>query len=353
VSPSLTVSHDSLAAPRISLRAAAPLVVGLGVAALAVASLPGAGELREKLSGAAPGWVAVALALELASCLAFVLAFRGALGRRLPWGFSTKVGLTVQGTNVAVPTGGAGGLAVAGWALRKTGMPADRIARRSVALFLLTSSVNFVAAAIAGFALAAGVTGDVSPGLALVPALGAVLAIAAVVALPRFARAASGEAGGTGRLARWRSLARDTAVDGVRDAGLLLRRRDRLVLAGAIGYMAFDLLALTAAFEAVGAPPAAGALLLGYVVGQLGGLIPTPGGIGGTDGGLVGALALYGTPLAAAAAAVVLYRLFQLGVPALLGAISLASLPRALDRQARPAAAAPCEPMLAPRLVAA
>jgi len=44
------------------------------------------------------------------------------------------------------------------------------------------------------------------------------------------------------------------------------------------------LAALAAAYEAVGGAPAAGALAAGYVIGQLGGLVPTPGGVGGTDG---------------------------------------------------------------------
>ena len=98
------------------------------------------------------------------------------------------------------------------------------------------------------------------------------------------------------------------------------------------------------AFAAFGSTEALAPLVFGYVVGQLGGLIPLPGGIGGTDGGLIGALVLYGAPLSTAAAAVFTYRAFQLGVPAVLGTISffglrhtLAGLPRPSDA---PAAAA-------------
>ena len=93
------------------------------------------------------------------------------------------------------------------------------------------------------------------------------------------------------------------------------------------------------------APPELGVLLLAYPLGQLGGLIPLPGGLGGTDGGLIGALVLYGTPLAAAAAAVLAYRVFQLGLPALLGAGALARLPRTVRRE--PGAAASCNPVVA------
>ena len=59
----------------------------------------------------------------------------------------------------------------------------------------------------------------------------------------------------------------------------------------------FDVAALAAAFAAIGSVPPVGVLLLAYVVGQLGGLIPLPGGVGGADGGLIAALVLYGTPL--------------------------------------------------------
>ena len=81
--------------------------------------------------------------LEVGSCLAFVAAFRGVFSRRLSWRFSYEVGMAEQAANVLLPTGGAGGLALGAWALRRIGMPAERIGRRTVAFFLITSSVNF------------------------------------------------------------------------------------------------------------------------------------------------------------------------------------------------------------------
>jgi hypothetical protein len=78
--------------------------------------------------------------------------------------------------------------------------------------------------------------------------------------------------------------------------------------------------------------------------------VPLPGGVGGTDGGLVAALALYGTPLATATAAVLAYRAFQLGVPALAGTIAFGRLRQTLQHDTR--AAAGCEPMAAPVRVA-
>ena len=47
---------------------------------------------------------------------------------------------------------------------------------------------------------------------------------------------------------------------------------------------------------------------MAYLIGQLGGLIPLPGGLGGVDGGLIGTLVLYGAGATAAATAVLAYR---------------------------------------------
>jgi uncharacterized protein (TIRG00374 family) len=80
-------------------------------------------------------------------------------------------------------------------------------------------------------------------------------------------------------------------------------------------------------------------VLMGYLIGQLGGLLPIPGGIGGIDGGLIGTLVVYGAPAGATAAAVLLYRVILFWLPLLIGVVALASLRRALasgdERHAR------------------
>jgi uncharacterized protein (TIRG00374 family) len=133
-----------------------------------------------------------------------------------------------------------------------------------------------------------------------------------------------------------------SVADGVHDAAELLRARQPYALLGSIGYMAFDVVALAAAFEAFGTTPPFAAFVFAYVIGQLGGLIPLPGGIGGIDGGLIGALTLYGSPLSQATAAVLAYRVVQLGIPAILGSVAFVQLRRTLVREEAPAAL--CEP---------
>ena len=332
------------------VRRATGLTLVALVVALLIGTLPGLAEVRDRFAAADPVWLAVLLVLELGSCLSYVVAFRGVFCTRLGWRFSYEIGMAEQGTNVLVPAGGVGGLALGAWALRQGGMNTDRIARRSVSFFVLTSAPNFVCAAIFGVALGSGALPGAGP-VVLTWALGllAVAAILLVAVLPRILAGVGPEPGRTAepasRLSRAKRFVRRAAVtvaDGVHDAAALLRNRQPSALLGAIGYMALDVAALAAAFAAFGGTPPFAAFVFAYVIGQLGGLIPLPGGIGGIDGGLIGALALYGSPLSQATAAVLAYRVVQLGIPAILGSVAFLQLRRTLSREEAPAAL--CEP---------
>ena len=339
-----------LSAGGFARRAGGLVLVGL-VVALLISTLPGLDEVRERFAHAEPGWLVALFFLEIASCLSYVVAFRGVFCTRLSWRFSYEIGMTEQGTNVLVPAGGVGGLALGAWALRQGGMSAERIARRSVAFFVLTSAPNFICAALFGLALATGVLPGGGP-LVLTWALGglAIAAILLVAVLPRILRGVGPEAGAAGadqgrraRAGRFVRRAAVTVADGVHDAAGLLRARQPYALLGAIGYMALDVVALAAAFAAFGSTPPFAAFVFAYVIGQLGGLVPLPGGIGGIDGGLIGALTLYGSPLSQATAAVLAYRIVQLDIPAILGSVAFVQLRRTLVREEAPAAL--CEPI--------
>ena len=141
--------------------------------------------------------------LEIASCLACVVVFRGVFCRRLPWRLSYEVAIAAQGTNVLLPSGGAGGLAVAAWALQRTGMPAERIGRRTVAFYLLTSVVNFATAAVAGALLALGIlAGGGSLAFTAGPALAAALGDRRRARAPARARRRRRRPPRTGRVGR-------------------------------------------------------------------------------------------------------------------------------------------------------
>ena len=79
--------------------------------------------------------------------------------------------------------------------------------------------------------------------------------------------------------------------------------------------------------------PTLAIIWLGYLIGELGGLVPLPGGIGGLDAGLVGTLALYHVSFAAATAAVLAYRALALVVPTALGAVAFVLLRASLARE--------------------
>jgi hypothetical protein len=97
-------------------------------------------------------------------------------------------------------------------------------------------------------------------------------------------------------------------------------------LLGTVAYLVLDIAVLWACLHAVGASPPLLAIVLGYQIGYLANLIPIPGGVGVLEGGLLGALLLYGLPAAQTAAAVVLYHAIALWVPTLGGTIGFARL---------------------------
>jgi uncharacterized membrane protein YbhN (UPF0104 family) len=322
-------------APRRLLRRFLQVVALLAVLVLVALLAPGLGEVRERLEEAAPGWLAVAVALEALSCGSYVLMFRPIFCRRMSWRTSTQISLSQLGVGSLVPASGAAGLALGAWILHRGGMPADRIARRSVAFFLIKSSVNFAAVAVLGTVMALGLIGpDLSLALTALPAALSVAVIALVLAIPRLGPGR--DAGpGASKLRRAVAAARRAVIGGTGEAVVILRSRDLPVIAGAVGYWVFDNAVLWATFQAVGADVPISVLLMGYLIGQLGGLLPLPGGVGGIDGGLIGTLIVYGAPAAPTAAAVLAYRVILFWLPLLAGALAFALLRRALDHPTR------------------
>jgi uncharacterized membrane protein YbhN (UPF0104 family) len=226
-------------------------------------------------------------------------------------------------------------------------MSSDHIGRRTVAFFLLTSIANvWTLIAFAALFAVRAIHGDRSPGLTYGFAAAGLLATAVTLALPVVVEP-HGDGQKPGRIRAAVRRTRAAVASGIRDTVVLLRGDPVPVLIGSFGYMAFDIAVLGAAFLAIGHGQPVGVLVIAYLIGQLGGLIPVPGGIGGTEGGLIGTFALYHTPLAAATAAVLIYRVFELWVPALLGTIAFVQLRRFLHR-ANPVV---CVPLADPALL--
>jgi uncharacterized protein (TIRG00374 family) len=325
---------DELAPRRLRRRGIE--VVGLLAALLLVAWLaPGLGEVRDRLAEADPVWLAVAVGCEALSCVSYVLMFRPVFCDKMSWRTSWEIGWAELGVGSLVPASGAGGLALGAWILSRGGMPAERIARRSVAFFLIKSSVNFIAVAVLGTVMAVGLVGPHrSLLLTALPAALSVGVIALVLVIPRIGPGDDPPADAT-KIARAISAARRALVDGTAEAIEIVRARNVLVVVGAIGYWAWDNATLWATFHAAGADVPLSIVLMGYLIGQLGGLLPLPGGVGGIDGGLIGTLIVYGAPASPTVAAVLLYRVILFWLPLVGGAIAFASLRRGLTDPAR------------------
>jgi uncharacterized membrane protein YbhN (UPF0104 family) len=316
-------------------------LVALGLLVGFFVLAPGLGDVRDLLVEAKPSWLLLAVVLEGLSFLSYLIMFGPIFCTGLTQRRSWQIGGSELAMGSLVPASGAGGLALGAWVLHRGGMGGERIARRSVAFFLIKSGVNFVAVAVLGAALAVGLLGpDLSLWLTALPAALAALAIGAVALLPRFGPGERPEPDAS-RVERWVSATRRAVIEGTGEAGQILRRRHPAVIAGAIGYWAYDNFVLWATYHAFGVSPPISVILMGYLIGQLGGALPLPGGIGGIDLGLIGTLIVYGAPAAATAAAVLAYRIILFWLPLVAGGIAFGLLRRDMPSGEEFAACAP------------
>jgi uncharacterized membrane protein YbhN (UPF0104 family) len=347
VAPGPTARDDLAPGPEVQrsrlVRHALTLVAIVAAAVVVITLVPGLASVRSRFAHGDPGWLTLGGALKLLSGLAYVAAFRGVFCSGMSWKLSSQIGLAELGANAVLPTGGTGGLALGAWALHRAGMDGGRIARRSVAFFVLTSLPNVFGVLILGVGLATGLfAGRASLALTIAPAAVAAAAIVITVGGARLAEGAARRI--TARNRRTTHMARVLGAlsGGVREGLSLLRRPDPWLLVGLAGYLSFDMAVLWATFHAFGSAPPLAILCLGYLIGELGGLLPLPGGIGGIDAGLVGTLVVYHVPAAAATAAVLAYRALALLVPLIVGGVAFLLLRRSLAREA--IAISSCEP---------
>jgi uncharacterized membrane protein YbhN (UPF0104 family) len=302
---------------------------------------PGLGTLRDRVTHASPAWLFAGIGFELLSALCYVVIFRAVFCPRMSWRLSYQIGMSEQGANSVLSVSGAGGLALGAWALHRGGMSTEQIGRKSVAFFFLTSLANVAAVVVFALLYAAGVlTDDRNVPLTYGFGAAALAVTLLVLALPLWLGSAPrepAEPAKPGRVAAALSFIRYSLADGIRGSVVLLRKRSPGVLVGSVGTMVFDLAVLGVCFRAFGYSPPIGVLALGYLIGQLGGNIPIPGGVGGLDLGLIGTFALYHQPLAATTAAVLIYHAISLWVPGLLGTVAFLQLRRTLQHDSKPA----------------
>jgi uncharacterized protein (TIRG00374 family) len=329
------------------------LVLGVFFVVSAVAFLyfvlPQFADLKEQGQQVGEGnhlWLAVAFVFTLASFGGYVMMFQGIfvrsssnVGSRIDWRASYQITMAGLAATRLFAAGGAGGIALTAWALRRAGMPRRKVADKTLAFLILTYAVYMAALVICGFGLYFNLLPGPGPfAITVLPALFALVVIALGLGLsrvpPDLQRRLEGFARRGGRLARIaQRLANAPAAfsAGMREALCHVRERDPALL-GAIAYWGFNIAVLWACFHAFGNPPPLAAIIMGYFVGFLGNLLPLPGGIGGVDGGMIGAFAAFGVPLSLVVPAVLAYRVFTFWLPTIPGAIAYFQLRRTVSR---------------------
>src|SRR5437763_4986244 len=275
-------TFDARALMRRALPAA--LIAACAVAVIAL----GGGRMHAFLDAirrglnVSPGWAAAGAVFELLSLAAYVGLLALVAGRataRIGTRESAQITLAGAAATRLLPTAGAGGVALALWALRRTGLPARAATRTLLAFMAVLYSVFLSAIVVSGAALALGIVHASGPTqLAAVPALAALAAIALAIGLA----ARPGTSFGGSRLRTGAEL----LSGAVREAWQLVRQRDTRLF-GAVGYWGFDAAVLWAMLHAFGAAPALPVVVLAYFIGQLANTMPVPGSV---SGGMTGVL---------------------------------------------------------------
>jgi uncharacterized protein (TIRG00374 family) len=340
---------DDEPAPRIAITRRQAIVFGLFVLSavaflyFVLPKLTGLRETWRRVDSGDPTWLGVAVIFEVCSFGGYVWLFRTVFVRgksRIGWKESYEITMAGLAATRLFAAAGAGGVALTAWALRRSGMPRRIVACRMVAFIVLLYTVYALALIIGGFGLYLHVfSGNAPFVITMVPALIAAIAFVTIYTtalVPEdVERRLVGWADGQGRghriLARMAAAPASLAA-GVRTALGIIRDRQWGVLGGVL-WWGFDIATLWAAFHAFGThtPPIA-VIVVGYFVGMLGNALPLPGGIGGVDGGMIGAFAAFGVDFGLATVAVLTYRAFSFWLPTIPGAIAYLQLRRTVAR---------------------
>jgi putative heme transporter len=300
-------------------------------------------------------WIMIGVLLEICSFAGYVVLFRAVFVRPpSPIGWRESYQITMAGLAATrlFAAAGAGGIALTAWALRRSGMEPRLVACRMVAFMVLLYVIYAAALLLDGIGLGTKLfPGGGSFAITIVPAAVAAILFAvagAMALLPGDVERRLGRwAVGSGRLAHWVARAASVpalAASGVRTAIELIRSRDAGVL-GALAWWGFDVSVLWACFHAFGTAPPFTVILMAYFVGMVGNLLPLPGGLGGVEGGMIGALAAFGVDFNLAVLAVLSYRAISFWLPTVPGAIAYFQLRRTVARwrveQAAPPSVSP------------
>ena len=320
------------------------IVVVVGIYLL-LPSIVGFEDALKKLGKADRVWVVVALVFNLLAFASYVALFRGVVGENLvhlTWSESYQITMAGLAATRLFSAGGAGGIVLTYWALRKAGMPRRQSATRMLAFLVLLYAVYMLTVIIDGILLRTGVFNGPNPaGLTIVPAAiaGALILVFLLIALvptdlERRMRAQTSGRRFSVLLQRLATVPASIAA-GVRTAIDFVRNPSRggLAIVGAIGFWAANIGILWASFHAFEVEVPLGVIVQGFFVGMVANLIPfVPGGVGAVDAGLIGTFVLFGYPGSEVFAAVLVYRLIAFWLPIPPGIVAFFQLRRTAAR---------------------
>jgi putative heme transporter len=321
--------------------------------------IAGLSDTWDRINRGDPYWLAIAALCECLSFGGYIVLFRTVFVRgesRIDWRESYEITMAGLVATRLFAAAGAGGIALTAWAVRRSGLPRRIVACRMVAFMSLLYVVFMGAMVVFGLGLRTGLFhGGGSFAITVIPAIlgaSAIVVFLAIALLPSdFERLVERWTGGHRRLklAHWaQRLASVPAslASGVRTAIDLVRARHWGLL-GALAWWAFDIAVLWACFHAFGSetPPIA-VIVMGYYVGQIANVLPLPGGIGGVEGGMIGAFIAFDVSGGLAVVAVLAYRAFAFWLPTIPGVIAYIQLRRTVarwkeDRTRTPASVTP------------
>jgi len=290
--------------------------------------LVGLGDALSKLDEADPVWIAIAIGFNVLAYATYIALFKAVVGGdalRLTWGETYEINMAGVAGTLLFSAGGAGGVAITYWALRKAGMSRRDVARRMVAFVSLHYAFYPLALIVFGVLLRTGVlNGKSSVELTIIPAgiAGLLLILGVLVTLippdsdRRLARFAHSE-----RSRNWLRTAGKvpaTLGEGFRFALSLFAhpRRGGLAVIGAAGFWAFSIGVLWASFHAFGVHVPLAVVVQGFFLGMVANLFPlAPAGVGAVDAGMIGAFVLFGIPEETVFPAVLIFRLVAFWMP--------------------------------------
>ena len=346
---SVTVSRPGDDAPslfenprKVALTA---LIVLLMFAAIYVLlpKLIGLEDAIEKMGEGEWQWFAVAVGFNVLAFGSYVALFRGVIGENLvhlDWRESYQITMAGLAASRVLSAGGAGGVVLSYWALRKAGMRRAEAAERMVAFLVLLYAFYVIAVIVFGILLETGVLAGPNPvSMTIIPAAiagGVAIVFLLITLVPGdLERRLSLEGNNwASRTALRLSKVPATISIGIRLAFGFVRepRKGGLAVLGAVGFWASNIGILWATFMAFGVALPIGVLVMGFFVGMAANLAPDPAGVGAVDGGLIGSFVIFGESASTVIAAVLVYRLIAFWMPLPPGIVAFLQLRRTVAR---------------------